>query len=81
MGKKSMTVTQESGSCRVFSKSKPKGPQNTHNLRNLVSHGMNLTLTFRLMKSQGRGAQEICMKVTKINKVSHDPWNGWKRRC
>lgn len=76
-----MTLTQESGCCRVLPKSKAKRSKNTYSLRNVISHGTNLTLTFRLMKSQGRDAQEICMTVTKINKVSHDLWKGRKSRC
>lgn len=72
MGKKSVTVTRRVD-VQFFPYQSRKLPRNIYNLRNLASYGTNLTLTFRLVKSQGINAQEICMKVTKINKLYRDP--------
>lgn len=60
------------GAChKVFSKIKAESFQKHIQLEEF--HRTNLTLTFRLMQSQGINAREICMKVTKINQLYRAP--------
>lgn len=65
---------QDSGCYAVFPESKQKATENLCDLRHLAScRETNITLTSRLIKSQEIHAQEICMKVTVMNKLCPAP--------